>query len=79
MRADDRASVEQAAGRPGGARSLKEWCLCLAVLRGDSAECDLETARGTVRNTPAARRHEFAMEIARRRRERGTDRRPVIL
>ncbi len=63
--------------RPHGARSLYEYCLCLAVLRGTSEEIERETARRTIHNTPKETRSAFAREIAQRRRERGTDTRGV--
>ncbi len=55
-------------GRP--ARSLYEYCLCLAVLKGRSNEVDHETARATIHATPADARSAFAREIARSNRDR---------
>ena len=57
----------------GGARTVEEWLLAVAAVRPRSGLRDkmaLQSAIHTIAATPAARRSEFAFEIARRRRLR---------
>ena len=54
-----------------GATSLGEYVSALRILNGEM-DGDFEKARATIRNTPAARRSEFAKEIWRRRKRGGS-------
>jgi hypothetical protein len=57
---------------PGGAQNLGQWVIAVSVLNGSSDQMKLADAREMVRNTPAAKRSEFAREIWARRQRRGT-------
>lgn len=61
------------AGSSSGARSMGQWVNALMVLKGHSDSMPLSRAIAMVHATPASRRSEFAQEIWRRRRARGTD------
>jgi hypothetical protein len=57
-----------------GATSLGQWVTAVQSMKGESDAMDIESAVEMIRATPPARRSQFAQEIWRIRRERGTDR-----
>ena len=57
-----------------GARSLGQWMTAVLSMKGEMDAMSVEDAVEIVRATPPERRSEFAREIWRRRKERGTDR-----
>ncbi len=61
-----------------GARSLGQWVQAVMAMRGESSSMSVPAAVAMVQATPAARRSEFAAEIWKRRRERGTDKREEV-
>jgi hypothetical protein len=57
----------------GGAQNVEQWLKAVAAVRPSSRLRDkmaLQAAIYLIAATPAARRSEFALEIARRKRER---------
>ncbi len=58
-----------------GAKSLAQWVMAVMAMRGQSSEMSLGQAVRMVKATPPEKRSEYAAEIWRRRRDRGTDRR----
>ncbi len=62
---------------PEGARNLAQWLNAVMSLKGEGETMDIPAAVAMVHATPHARRSEFAGEIWRRRRRRGTDRQEV--
>lgn len=63
---------------PGGARNLAQWLNAVLSLKGESSVMGLQEAIAMVHATPHAKRSEFAAEIWRRRRARGTDKREEV-
>jgi hypothetical protein len=57
-----------------GARTLAQWLTAVLSLKGEGGRMEPSAAIEMIRATPPHRRSEFAQEIWRRRRERGTDR-----
>jgi hypothetical protein len=58
-----------------GAHSLGQWLNAVLSLKGEGGTMDLDDAIAMVHATPHGKRSEFADEIWRRRRARGTARR----
>ena len=56
-----------------GARSVGQWLTAVMSMKGESDAMSVPAAVEMIRATPAARRSEFAREIWRIRRQRGTD------
>jgi hypothetical protein len=57
-----------------GARTLAQWVTAVLAMKGQSDAMEPAAAVEVIHATPPARRSEFAREIWRIRRERGTDR-----
>lgn len=63
------------AAAAAGARSLGQWIQAVLAVRGEASTMSLPAAVQLIQATPATRRSQFASEIWKRRKERGTDRR----
>jgi hypothetical protein len=57
-----------------GATSLGQWLTAVTSMKGENSAMSVADAVAMIHATPPAMRSEFAAEIWRRRRERGTDR-----
>ncbi len=58
-----------------GARNLAQWMIAVLSAKGESDEMSVPEAVAMIRATSPEKRSQFAEEIWRRRRARGTDRR----
>ena len=56
-----------------GARSLGQWLTAVMSMKGESTAMSVPAAVEMIRATPASKRSEYAREIWRIRRQRGTD------
>ena len=56
-----------------GAASLSQWLTAVLSAKGESDQMTVPAAVEMIRATPPERRNDFARQIWRRRRERGTD------
>jgi hypothetical protein len=53
---------------------LGQWLTAVTSMKGESTDMTVSAAVEMIHATPPAKRSEFAKEIWRRRRDRGTDR-----
>ena len=56
-----------------GARNLAQWLMAVLSMKGESSQMSVPGAVAMIRATPPGKRSEFAGEIWRTRKERGTD------
>jgi hypothetical protein len=57
-----------------GARNLAQWLMAVLSMKSESTHMSVPEAVAMIRATSPEKRSEFAQEIWRRRKERGTDR-----